>query len=68
MLHANPTWTFFDAVAHIDRSFIAPAVDALNQARLERLAILANDHQLTLRARDRLKFWRRIRPGLSGLQ
>jgi hypothetical protein len=68
MLHSNPTWTFFDAVAQIDRSFITPAVDALNQGRFERLAILANDHQLTARARDRLKLWRRIRPGLSGLQ
>jgi hypothetical protein len=43
-------------------------VDALNKGRFERLAILANDHQLTVRARNRLKLWRRIRPGLSGLQ
>jgi hypothetical protein len=68
MLHSNPTWTFFDAVAQIDRSFIAPAVAALSRGQCERLVILANDHQLTLRARDRLKFWRRIPPGLSGLQ
>jgi hypothetical protein len=68
MLHSNPTWTFFDAVAQIDRSFIAPAVDALNRGQCERLVILANDHQLTLRARDRLKFWRRTPSGLSGLQ
>ena len=68
MLHSNPTWSFFDAVAQIDRSFIAPAVDALHRGQYERLVILANDHQLTLRARDRLKFWRRTSPGLSGLQ
>jgi hypothetical protein len=68
MLHSNPTWTFFDAVAQVDRSFIAPAVDALNQGQCERLVILANDHQLTLRARDRLKFWRRTPSGLPGLQ
>jgi hypothetical protein len=73
LLHSNPRWTFFDAVAHIDRAFIAPAVEALGVAPLrsfsgERLVILANDYQLTLRARDRFKLWRRARPGLSGLQ
>jgi len=68
MLHSNPRWTFFDAVAQIDRAFIAPAVEALGAAKVERLVILANDHQLTLRAHDRFKLWRRIPPGLSGLQ
>jgi hypothetical protein len=68
MLHSNPRWTFFDAVAQIDRTFIAPAVEALGAAQIERFVILANDHQLTLRARDRFKLWRRIPPGLSGLQ
>jgi len=68
MLHSNPRWTFFDAVAHIDRAFITPAVEALAAAKVERLVILANDHQLTLRARDRFKLWRRMPPGLSGLQ
>jgi hypothetical protein len=67
-LHSNPRWTFFDAVAQIDRAFIAPAVEALGAAKVERLVILANDLQLTLRARDRFKLWRRIPPGLSGLQ
>jgi hypothetical protein len=68
MLHSNPTWTFFDAVAQIDRSFIVPAVDALQRGQCKRLVILANDHQLTLRALDRFKFWRRTPPGLSVLQ
>jgi hypothetical protein len=68
MLHSHPSWTFFDAVAQIDRSFVAPAVDALHSGQCERLVILANDYQLTLRARDRLKFWRRTPSGLSGLQ
>jgi hypothetical protein len=68
MLQSHPTWTFFDAVAQIDRSFIAPAVEALNRGQCDRLVILANDYQLTLQARDRLKFWRRTPPGLSGLQ
>jgi hypothetical protein len=68
MLHSNPTWTFFDAVAQIDRAFIRPAIEALNRGQCERLVILANDNQVTLRARDRLKFWRRTSSGLSGLQ
>ena len=68
MLHSNPRWTFFDAVAQIDRTFIGPAVEALGAAKIERLVILANDHQLTVRARDRFKLWRRIPPGLTGLQ
>jgi hypothetical protein len=68
MLHSNPTWTFFDAVAQIDRAFIEPAIEALNRGQCERLVILANDNQVTLRARDRLKFWRRTSSGLSGLQ
>jgi hypothetical protein len=68
MLQPNPRWTFFDAVAQIDRAFIAPAIEALGAGSLERLVILANDHQLTLRARDRFKLWRRIPAGLSGLQ
>ena len=68
ILHSNPTWTFFDAVAQIDRAFIEPAIEALNRGQCERLVILANDHQVTLRARDRLKFWRRTPSGLSGLQ
>ena len=68
MLQSNPQWTFFEAVADIDRRFLAPAVDALNGGRYDRLIVLANDYELTLRAKDRLKFWRRTPSGLSGLQ
>jgi hypothetical protein len=68
MLQSNPSWTFFDAVAHLDRTFVVPAIEALSRGRYERLVILANDYEFTLRARDRLKIWRRPRPGLSGLQ
>ncbi len=68
MLHSNPTWAFFDAVAQIDRKFVEPAIEALNRGQCKRLVLLVNDHQLILRARDRLKFWRRTAPGLSGLQ
>ena len=68
MLQSNPKWTFFEAVADIDRRFITPAVEALNRGQYQRLVVLANDYELTLRASDRLKFWRRASPGLSGLQ
>jgi hypothetical protein len=68
MLQSNPKWSFFEAVVDIDRRFIAPAVEALNGGQYDRLVLLANDYELTLRARDRLKFWRRTPPGLSGLQ
>jgi len=68
MLQTNPKWSFFEAVADIDRLFIAPAVEALNRGQYDRLVVLANDYELTLRARDRLKFWRRAPSGLSGLQ
>jgi hypothetical protein len=68
MLQSNPKWTFFEAVADIDRRFITPAVEALNRGQYQRLVVLANDYELTLRASDRFKFWRRGSPGLSGLQ
>jgi hypothetical protein len=68
MLQSNPKWNFFEAVVDIDRRFIAPAVEALNGGHYDRLFVLANDYELTLRARDRFKFWRRTPPGLSGLQ
>jgi hypothetical protein len=68
MLQSNPKWTFFEAVVDIDSCFIAPAVEALNGGQYDRLVVLANDYELTLRARDRFKFWRRTPPGLSGLQ
>lgn len=68
MLHPAPTWTLFDALTRIDRDFIAPAVDAVGTAQVERLVLLANDYQLALRASDRFKVWRRAPTGLSGLQ
>jgi hypothetical protein len=68
MLHATPTWTFFDALEQIDRAFIHPAVQALRSAKLERFVLLANDHALTVSAHDRFKVWRRTPHGLSGLQ
>jgi hypothetical protein len=68
MLHSKTTWTFFDALMQIDRSFITPAVEALNDGQFEQLVIVANDHELTHHARGRFKLWRRPQPGLLGLQ
>jgi hypothetical protein len=68
MLHSAPTWTLFDALGHIDRVFINPAVQALRASTLDRVVFLANDRQLTLMARDRFKLWRRSPVGLPGLQ
>jgi hypothetical protein len=68
MLNQNPRWSFFDALAHCDSTFLAPAIAALRAAKLERLIVVANDFELTLRASDRLRFWRRKRAGLTGLQ
>jgi hypothetical protein len=68
MLHSKTMWTFFDALMQIDRSFITPAVEALNDGKFEQLVIVANDHELSYRARGRFKLWRRPHRGLSGLQ
>jgi hypothetical protein len=68
MLHSKPEWSFFDALMQIDREFMAPAVRALDDHKFEELVVVANDRQLTLRARDRFKLWRQPKPGLAGLQ
>jgi len=68
LLNSNPRWTLFDALMQIDRNFVTPSLQALADRELEQLTIVANDQELTARARDRLKLWRRPRPGLSGLQ
>jgi hypothetical protein len=68
MLHSNPRWTVLDALAEIDRRWVAPALQALGQHEVDRVIILANDRQVTVRAADRWKLWRRAQPGLIGLQ
>ena len=57
-----------EALAEIDRRVIAPALAALHQRRFDRLVLLANDRQWTLRFADRLRIWRRRRAGLEALQ
>lgn len=56
-----------EALAAADREWIAPAVGALGE-RLERLTVVLSDRELRLRARDRLKFWRRAADPLQALQ
>lgn len=59
--------TPLQAIEEIDRRWVAPAVDALGQGRLERLHIVANDRYVTMRSKDRLKIWRRPREALTAL-
>jgi hypothetical protein len=67
LLHAQPHWTVFEAVADLDRRYIAPALTALTDGHLQGVSFVANDMELRVERGDRLKFWRRRRPGLSGL-
>ena len=67
LLHAQPQWTVFDAVADLDHRYIAPALTALTDGRLQGVSLIANNVELRVERGDRLKFWRRRRPGLTGL-
>ena len=68
MLHLNPHWTVLDALAEIDHRFVSPAIATLGEGSLESVVLLANDTHWRVRRRDRLKLWRRARPGITGLQ
>lgn len=68
LLQAHDSWRLADAVAEIDRRLISPSLAALHRGELGRLAILANDRRLTVRAADRWRLWRRRRAGLEGLE
>jgi len=68
VLHSNPKWTVLEAVAELDQRFVGPALQSLGRGAVASVLILANDRQLLVRSRDRLKIWRRSRPGLMGLQ
>jgi hypothetical protein len=67
MLHLNPHWTVLEALAEIDRRFVSPAITALGEGGIETVVLIANDTQWRVRRRDRLKLWRRLRPGISAL-
>jgi len=59
LLHANPHWRMLEALASIDSDFIQPALAALNRGAVDNLVVVANDMELHIRRRDRLKLWRR---------
>ena len=58
-LHANPRWTLFEALADLDRRFLAPALAGLRHGTAAAVILIANDIQLRVERRDSLKFWRR---------
>jgi hypothetical protein len=62
LLHANPHWTIFEALAELDRRFIAPALTQLHSGKLSSVLLIANDVQLRIKRRDNLRFWRRAPP------
>jgi hypothetical protein len=68
LLHANASWRLADAVAEIDRRLISPSLAALRRGELERLALLANDRHLSVRAADRWRLWRHTRTVRRGLE
>jgi hypothetical protein len=67
LLRAQPHWTVFDAVADLDNRYIAPALTAVSDRRLQSVSLIANNMELHVERSDRRKFWRRRRPGLSSL-
>jgi hypothetical protein len=67
MLHSNPRWTVFEALAELDRLYVSPAIAALGAGVIEKVILIANDTELQVGRYDRLKFWRRPRPAMEGL-
>jgi hypothetical protein len=59
LLHANPPWSVFEALADLDRRFIAPGLAALRAGQASSLVVIANDIKLQIKRRDSLRFWRR---------
>ncbi len=68
LLHANASWSLSDALAEIDRRLISPSLAALRRGELERLLLVANDQCMRLRAADRWRLWRRMRPVRPGVE
>jgi hypothetical protein len=68
MLHANPQWTVFEALAELDRLYVSPAIAALRKGTVESVVLIANDMELRIGRRDNLKFWRRTLPVMARLQ
>jgi hypothetical protein len=68
LLHSNPQSTVFDALAELDRLYVSPAIDALRTGAVGSVVLIANDAEIRVGRRDRLKFWRRRQSTLTGLQ
>jgi hypothetical protein len=68
MLQLNPQWSVYEALAELDRRFVAPAIAALGEGVIESVVLIANDAAWRVGRRDRLKLWRRARPGISAIQ
>jgi len=68
LLHANPHWTVFEALAGLDHRFISPALAELRRGAVASVVLVANDMQLRIQRSDRLKFWRRRQSGVEGLR
>lgn len=66
-LVAAPTADLGDALAALDARWLAPAAQLVARGAVRRLAVLANGRCLLLARHDRLRRWRRTRPGLAGL-
>ncbi|MGH8149835.1 MAG: hypothetical protein ACRETB_07675 [Steroidobacteraceae bacterium] len=64
--HGIPT-SPLQALAAFDRDWIEPALEQLDRRAILRLAVMANDRQLSLAARDSWKRWRRRRAALAAL-
>jgi hypothetical protein len=56
-----------EALMSFDRDWVQPALDALRLGVLSRIRVLANDRCISLRARDRFRFWRAARSALERL-
>ena len=68
LLQSDPHWTLFDALAELDRLLVSPAIAALGAGAVESVVLIANDMEVRVGRRDRLKFWRRHQPTLQALQ
>jgi hypothetical protein len=62
---AQRNGTIREALAELDRHWIAGALDALRRRDIARVTLIANDHRLTLGSRDHWKLWRVPRPALT---
>jgi hypothetical protein len=66
-LQANPSWTMFEALADVDQRYLVPALSELRQGTADSVVLVANDTQLRIERRDRLKFWRRPKSAIGAL-